>query len=77
MLNFVRLLSPLLIVLLMGAAVPTPKPSMPRAPQPRGIYVPNPNPPPLCPDPRRTGCKRWIAAHSATVLVSLARLRVS
>ena len=77
MLNLVRLISPLVIVGVMGAATPTPKPSMPRAPQPRGVYVPQPNKPPLCPDPKRTGCKRWMAAHSATVLVSLARLRVS
>ena len=76
MLNPVRILSPLLIVGLLGAAVPTPRPSMPRAPQPRGIYVPKPNPPPLCPDPKRTGCQRWMAEHSEILLASLARLSI-
>ena len=40
------------------AAVPTPRPTMPRQPSKPGVFVPNPNPPPRCPNPKRTGCNR-------------------
>lgn len=58
MLKSARLLSPMMVVLIMGAAAPTPKPTMPRQPSKPGVFVPNPNPPPLCANPPRTGCKR-------------------
>ena len=60
MLKLPILISPLLIVGLMGAAAPMPKPTMPRQPSKPGVFVPKPNPPPLCANPPRTGCLRWI-----------------
>ena len=58
MIELVKIFTPLLVVLIMGAAAPTPKPTMPRQPSKPGVYVPNPNPPPRCPNPKRTGCNR-------------------
>lgn len=58
MIELVKIFTPLFVVLIMGAAAPTPKPTMPRQPSKPGVFVPNPNPPPLCANPPRTGCKR-------------------
>lgn len=58
MIELVKIFTPLLVVLIMGAAEPTPKPTMPRQPSKPGVFVPNPNPRPLCANPPRTGCKR-------------------
>lgn len=63
MIELVKIFTPLLAVLIMGAAAPTPKPTMPRQPRPRGVYVPKPNPRPLCANPPRTGCN-WIASDA-------------
>ena len=65
MIEIVKIFTPLLVVLIMGAAAPTPKPTMPRQPSKPGVFVPKPNPPPRCPNPPRTGC-HWNASDEQT-----------